>query len=388
MTISHDPPDAEQRVAAAREYLGYARKIQVADLPHSGPASQRRTRATNTRPSRSPPPRSRPSSASARAALRPGSATVRCLPRSTAAGCGSRKSCRCGRQTSTWPSTRPGCWTPRAAAQTRGFYPSAGDALARWLDARKALGISNHGRRLFCTLQGAPLSDDYVRGMLHRLGAKAGVDKRVHPLGLRHTFAVELEAAGTPVTTISKLLGHSSVAVTARYLDHLTNGQAVSALSAAELPPLAAGQFSTRAQTRWLLVLVLIGIVAIDLGLGAREALAEIRYARLDSGECSDHREHEGNDIQHAGVPALLARVPVGLNVMLSEDLNMSIYLRPSALVADCSSHGHAPNSALVSHAMGGGWSRQSTTASCLGPSSRASGCQAVTRRQVLGPWG
>jgi integrase/recombinase XerD len=128
--------------------------------------------------------------------------------------------------------------TKSGMAQTRGFHPSADDALARWLDTRKALGIGNHGRRLFCTLDGGPLSDDYVRGLLHRLGAKAGVDKRVHPHGLRHTFAVELEAAGTPVTTISKLLGHSSVAVTARYLDHLTNGQAVSALSVAELPAL------------------------------------------------------------------------------------------------------------------------------------------------------
>jgi integrase len=40
------------------------------------------------------------------------------------------------------------------------------------------------------------------------------------------------------VTVISKLLGHSSVAVTSRYLDHLTNHQAVSALEAVTLPPL------------------------------------------------------------------------------------------------------------------------------------------------------
>jgi integrase len=76
--------------------------------------------------------------------------------------------------------------------------------------------------------------------MLPRLARRAGIDKRVHAHGLRHTFAVELEAAGTPVTTISKLLGHSSVAVTARYLDHLTNRQAVAALQAVALPPLAA----------------------------------------------------------------------------------------------------------------------------------------------------
>ena len=62
------------------------------------------------------------------------------------------------------------------------------------------------------------------------------MDKRVRPHGLRHSFAVELEAAGTPVTQTSKLLGHSSVAVTARYLDHLTNRQVVAALRAVHLP--------------------------------------------------------------------------------------------------------------------------------------------------------
>jgi integrase/recombinase XerD len=129
--------------------------------------------------------------------------------------------------------------TKSGHAQTRGFHPSADDALARWLDTRKALGIKNG--RLFCTLEGGPVSDDYVRGLLKRLARKAGIEKRVHPHGLRHTFAVELEAAGTPVTTISKLLGHSSVAVTARYLDHLTNSQAVAALGSVELPPLDGG---------------------------------------------------------------------------------------------------------------------------------------------------
>ena len=38
--------------------------------------------------------------------------------------------------------------------------------------------------------------------------------------------------------TISKLLGHSSIAVTARYLDHLTNGEAIEALEALDLPAL------------------------------------------------------------------------------------------------------------------------------------------------------
>lgn len=122
-------------------------------------------------------------------------------------------------------------------ATVRGFHPSATDALAYWLDRRKGLGLRNGP--LFCTLDGKPLSGQYVRAMLNRMAARAGVDKRVHPHGLRHTFANELRAAGVDVVTISKLLGHSSIAVTSRYLDHLTNDQAVDALSRVNLPAIA-----------------------------------------------------------------------------------------------------------------------------------------------------
>ncbi|MGI8447563.1 MAG: tyrosine-type recombinase/integrase [Streptosporangiaceae bacterium] len=137
--------------------------------------------------------------------------------------------------------------TKSGQPQTRGYHPDAIDALARWLDTRKALGIGRRrrgpggagvGGRLFCTLAGGPVSDDYVRGLLRRLGAAAEIGKRVHPHGLRHTFAAELERAGTPVGTISLLLGHSSVAVTAQYLKHLTNGQAIAELERAGLPAL------------------------------------------------------------------------------------------------------------------------------------------------------
>lgn len=119
---------------------------------------------------------------------------------------------------------------------TRGFHASATDALARWIDTRKALGIRSG--MLFCTLDGGPLNPQYIRNLLHRLGASAGIEKRVHPHGLRHSYAVELENAGVPVSQISKLLGHSSIAVTSRYLDHLSNAQAISALEAVELPEL------------------------------------------------------------------------------------------------------------------------------------------------------
>jgi integrase len=59
-----------------------------------------------------------------------------------------------------------------------------------------------------------------------------------HAHGLCHTFADELRAARLDVVQISNLLGHSSIAVTSRYLDHLTNHQAVTALEGVELPAL------------------------------------------------------------------------------------------------------------------------------------------------------
>lgn len=121
-------------------------------------------------------------------------------------------------------------------ATTRGFHPSATDALVRWLDTRKALGFKNGP--LFCTLEGKPVHPQYARNLLTRLGEKAGIEKRTHPHGLRHTYAVELEAAGLPVSKISKLLGHSSISVTSRYLEHLSNDQAVAALDDIELPEL------------------------------------------------------------------------------------------------------------------------------------------------------
>jgi site-specific recombinase XerD len=56
---------------------------------------------------------------------------------------------------------------------------------------------------------------------LASFGRQAGIAKRVHPHGLRHTLAVELREEGVDIAIISKQLGHRSVSTTARYLDHI-----------------------------------------------------------------------------------------------------------------------------------------------------------------------
>jgi hypothetical protein len=90
----------------------------------------------------------------------------------------------------------------------------------RWVDKRGSLGINGRSR-LFCTLDGKPLHASYVRTLLHRLGAKAGIEKRVHPHALRHSMAFDLMWERVPVPLIQAQLGHASLATTQRYLDHL-----------------------------------------------------------------------------------------------------------------------------------------------------------------------
>ena len=98
--------------------------------------------------------------------------------------------------------------------------PTAMTVVARWMDTRAGLTIG--GRRpLLCTLSGGSLKPSYVRTLLPRLADKAGIDKRVHPHGLRHSMAFEMVMEGIAVTVIQEVLGHSSLATTERYLRHL-----------------------------------------------------------------------------------------------------------------------------------------------------------------------
>ncbi len=66
--------------------------------------------------------------------------------------------------------------------------------LEAWLPARAKLGLGPDAP-LFCTVRhgqpGGPVNASAVRHMLKRYARKAGVTKRVHPHGLRHTHASE-----------------------------------------------------------------------------------------------------------------------------------------------------------------------------------------------------
>jgi len=104
-------------------------------------------------------------------------------------------------------------------ARTVGIDDGALAILQLWTGKRRELGL--RAWTLFCTLDGDPVRDTYVRDMLKRIAARAGITKRVHPHGLRHSYASALVREGVPLNVLSKALGHSSSAITSRYLDHI-----------------------------------------------------------------------------------------------------------------------------------------------------------------------
>lgn len=110
--------------------------------------------------------------------------------------------------------------------RTVGIDDGALAVLALWLAERKRLGINGRSR-LFCTLQGGPLTTSQARQMVRRRAAKAGIEKRVHPHGLRHTHAAELADEGTPVNVIQDQLGHKSLLTTSTYLKHVAPAQVI-----------------------------------------------------------------------------------------------------------------------------------------------------------------
>lgn len=105
-------------------------------------------------------------------------------------------------------------------ARTVGLDVEAIERVDRWLEKRGALELPRRAP-LFCTLDGRPLWDSYLRQLLPRVARRAGIEKRVHPHAFRHTFAVELSRQGVAVHVIQGLLGHEELKSTNGYLKHL-----------------------------------------------------------------------------------------------------------------------------------------------------------------------
>src|SRR5438874_9810197 len=97
------------------------------------------------------------------------------------------------------------------------------DAVRRYLErGRPELVKGRPVSRLVVNFRGEPLTRQGLYKIVRRPAASAGLDDRMSPHTLRHTFATHLLAGGCDLRSVQEMLGHADVATTQLYT-HLTS---------------------------------------------------------------------------------------------------------------------------------------------------------------------
>ena len=102
----------------------------------------------------------------------------------------------------------------------------AAEALATYIgEGRVKLLGGKRNTALLVNRYGGRLNERRVQIILGKYARAAGIDKRVHPHMLRHTFATHMLDGGADLRVVQELLGHANLSSTQIYT-HVTKSQA------------------------------------------------------------------------------------------------------------------------------------------------------------------
>ena len=107
--------------------------------------------------------------------------------------------------------------------------PAVGKFLYKYLKAREKYFMGRHFEEeyVFLSKNGRQLTNEGVRVFMREAAAAVGVNPnvRVSPHTCRHTFAHQQLKNGLDLYSLSRLLGHESVAITQKYLESIEDSQ-------------------------------------------------------------------------------------------------------------------------------------------------------------------
>jgi integrase/recombinase XerD len=116
------------------------------------------------------------------------------------------------------------CWGKGSRERIAYLYPQALAELKTYLSGARVALLGSHRDEmaLFVNHRGERLTRQWIWNILKTYSKKAGVDERITPHTLRHSFATHLLQNGASLRHVQELLGHSSISTTQVYT-HLTD---------------------------------------------------------------------------------------------------------------------------------------------------------------------